>query len=94
MLFIKYINETIWIFTVPLIEPSKDVNNTIILKKCRPNQKIKFTFAVLNTTFLQSGRMLTDHAGRLYDLFLNTTVLSFLSSRLAIKAAQAPEASP
>lgn len=24
----------------------------------------KLTFAVLNTTFLQSGRMLTDHAGR------------------------------
>lgn len=34
------------------------------------------TFAVLNITFLQSGRMLTDHAGRKYEFPLNLTVPS------------------
>lgn len=51
------------------------------------------TFAVLKTTFLQSGRMLTDQAGRWYELFRNTTVLSFFSSMFEIKATHAPEAS-
>lgn len=36
------------------------------------------TFAVLNMTFLQSGRMLTDQAGRKYDFPLNVTFASEL----------------
>lgn len=51
---------------------------------------LKLTFAVLNATFLQSGRMLTDHAGKKYDTFLNTTVMSVALSVLARNAAQAP----
>lgn len=54
---------------------------------------MKITFAELKTTFLQSGRILTDHAGRWYDRFRKVTVLSFLSSMLAINAAHAPEES-
>lgn len=38
------------------------------------------TFAVLSTTFLQSGKMLTDHAGKWYELPLNVTVASDLVS--------------
>lgn len=57
-------------------------------KKCQT-----VTFAVLKTTFLQSGKMLTDHAGRWYDELRNSTILSFLSSTLARKAAHAPEES-
>lgn len=53
----------------------------------------ELTSAVLNTTFLQSGKMLTDHAGKWYDTFRNTTVLSPLSSMLERKAAHAPEES-
>lgn len=45
--------------------------------------------AVLNTTDLQSGRMLTDHAGRSYDEPWNTTVLSFWL-QLAKNAAHVP----
>lgn len=49
------------------------------------------TSAVLNTTDLQSGRMLTDHAGRSYDWPWNSTVVSF-APQFAKKAAQVPEA--
>lgn len=45
------------------------------------------TFAVLYTTFLQSGKMLTDHAGTLYELPLKLTVASDSASTFAIKAA-------
>jgi len=34
------------------------------------------TFAVLNTTFRQSGKMLTDHAGRSYEFPLKVTFAS------------------
>jgi hypothetical protein len=49
---------------------------------------IVYTWAVFSTTFLQSGRMLTDHAGRLYILPLKVTVLSDWPSMLARNAAQ------
>jgi hypothetical protein len=49
------------------------------------------TFAVLKTTFLQSGRMLTDQAGRSYCLFLKVTTLSFSESMLARNATHPPE---
>jgi drug/metabolite transporter superfamily protein YnfA len=45
-------------------------------------------YTVFSTTFLQSGRMLTDHAGSLYILPLNVTVLSDWPSILARNAAQ------
>jgi hypothetical protein len=45
------------------------------------------TFAVLRTTFLQSGKMLTDHAGKLYEFPLKFTVASDLVPTLARKAA-------
>lgn len=51
------------------------------------------TFAELKTSFLQSGRMLTDQAGKWYDVFRNITVLSFLSSKFDRNAAQVPEES-
>lgn len=51
------------------------------------------TFAVLKSTFLQSGKMLTDHAGKWYDMFRNTTVLSSLSSVFARNAEHAPDPS-
>ena len=53
--------------------------------------RLIITFAVLKTSFLQSGKMLTDHAGRWYVVFLNTTVAPFLSSVLEIIAEQAPD---
>lgn len=46
------------------------------------------TFAVLKMTFLQSGRMLTDQAGRAYKFPLNDTFASKLWSMLARNAAQ------
>jgi len=49
--------------------------------------KVRQTIAVLSTTFLQSGKMLTDHAGKWYELPLKFTVLSDLVSTLARKAA-------
>lgn len=52
-----------------------------------------FTFAVLKTAVLQSGRMLTDQAGNWYDVFRNTTVLSFLSSEFDRNAEQLPNES-
>jgi len=45
------------------------------------------TFAVLRTTFLQSGKMLTDHAGKWYELPLKFTVASDWVPTLARKAA-------
>jgi len=51
------------------------------------------TFAVLKTSVLQSGRMLTDQAGKWYDVFRNITALSFLSSKFDRNAAQVPEES-
>ena len=45
------------------------------------------TFAVLKTTFLQSGNMLTDHAGKRYELPLKVTVTSDSVPTLARKAA-------
>lgn len=51
------------------------------------------TFAVLNATFLQSGRILTDQAGTLYDLFWKMIDLSFCSSILAMNATHPPEGS-
>lgn len=45
------------------------------------------TFAVFRTTFLQSGKMLTDHAGKRYELPLNFTVASDWVPTLARKAA-------
>ena len=52
----------------------------------------KHTCAVLNTTFWQSGRMLTDHAGKLYVLPLKVTVASDWVPTLARNAAQLPDA--
>lgn len=51
----------------------------------------KCTFAVLKMTFLQSGRMLTDQAGRKYKFPLNVTFASKLLSTFARKAAQSLE---
>lgn len=48
------------------------------------------TLAVLYTAPLQSGRMLTDHGGRLYTWPRNVTRTSFLSSIFARKAAHLP----
>lgn len=45
------------------------------------------TFAVFRATFLQSGKMLTDHAGKWYELPLKLTVASDLLSTLARNAA-------
>jgi hypothetical protein len=50
---------------------------------------ISHTLAVLNTTDLQSGRILTDHAGRSYDTPWKVTVLSFVP-QLAKNAAHVP----
>lgn len=47
--------------------------------------------AVLNTTFLQSGRMLTDQGGTLYVMFLNVINLSSFASTLARKATHPPD---
>lgn len=47
---------------------------------CKENAKRANTLAVLKTTFLQSGRMLTDQAGRKYTLPLNVTFASELLS--------------
>ena len=52
---------------------------------------VKHTFAVLNATFWQSGRMLTDHAGKWNGLPLKVTVASDWSSMLARKAAHLPD---
>jgi hypothetical protein len=49
------------------------------------------TFAVLKTTFLQSGRILTDQAGRSYCMSLKVTTLSFSESMLARNAAHPPK---
>ena len=52
---------------------------------------MNFTFAVLKATFLQSGKMLTDHAGKLYDFPLKVTVASDFVSTFARKAAHDPD---
>lgn len=49
----------------------------------------KQTFAVLNATLLQSGKMLTDHGGKEYDLPRNVTVAVLCSSMFARKAEHA-----
>lgn len=49
------------------------------------------TFAVLNTTFLQSGRILTDQAGRSYCLLRKVTTLSLAESMFARNATQPPD---
>lgn len=51
--------------------------------------KMRPTLAVLRTTFLQSGKMLTDHAGKWYELPLKFTVTSDVVPTLARKAAHA-----
>ena len=51
---------------------------------------MKQTFAVLKATFLQSGKMLTDHAGKRYDLPLKVTVASDCVPIFARKAAHDP----
>lgn len=51
----------------------------------------KLTFAVLSTSFLQSGKMLTDHAGKWYELPLKFTVASDWVPTLARKAAHTPD---
>lgn len=43
---------------------------------------------MLKLTFLQSGRMLTNQAGRKYKFPLNVTLASKLLSKFARKAAQ------
>lgn len=69
----------------------------VVFSLCHcPNQlllpkPVTLTFAVLKTSFLQSGRMLTDQAGKWYDVFRNITILSFLSSKFDRNAAQVPE---
>lgn len=67
-------------------ELSQPINNKKFFKQ-------KLTLAVLYTTFLQSGRMLTDHAGRWYVIFLNFTTESVLLSEFERKAAHNPEES-
>lgn len=52
---------------------------------------MKRTFAVLKATFLQSGKMLTDHAGKRYDLPLKVTVASDCVPMFARKAAHDPD---
>lgn len=49
------------------------------------------TFAVFRTTFLQSGKMLTDQAGKLYDFPLKFTVASDCVPKFARKAAHFPD---
>jgi len=49
------------------------------------------TFAVLNTTFLQSGRILTDQAGRSYCLLRKVTTLSLAESIFARNATHPPD---
>ena len=48
-------------------------------------------FAVFSTTFLQSGKMLTDHAGNWYELPLNFTVALDCVPTLARKAEHNPD---
>jgi hypothetical protein len=50
---------------------------------------MRLTFAVLRATFLQSGKMLTDQPGKLYELPLKFTVLSDVP-KLARKAEHRP----
>lgn len=52
---------------------------------------MQHTLAVFRTTFLQSGKMLTDHAGKWYELPLKLTVASDLVSILARKAEHPPD---
>lgn len=49
------------------------------------------TFAVLRATFLQSGKMLTDQAGKWYEFPLKLTVASDWVPILARNAAHSPE---
>lgn len=53
---------------------------------------IEQTFAVLKATFLQSGKMLTDHAGKRYDFPLKVTVASDCVPKFARNAAHDPDA--
>lgn len=48
------------------------------------------TFAVLNTSVLQSGRMLMDQGGKSYCLLLNVTLAADCALEFARKAAHAP----
>ena len=59
--------------------------------KWKADVLMRQTFAVFRTTFLQSGKMLTDHAGKWYELPLKLTVASDLVSTLARKAAHTPD---
>jgi len=61
-----------------------------LIYKIQCEATMVLTLAVLNTTDLQSGRMLTDHAGRSYHWPWNSTVVSF-APQLAKKAAQEPD---
>ncbi len=59
-------------------------------KSCRTGKDNRVTWAVLKMTFLQSGRMLTDHGGNKYDWPRKWTVTFLRLSMLARKAAQWP----
>nr|GMD09017.1 hypothetical protein Iba_chr06dCG4110 [Ipomoea batatas] len=64
--------------TLSLNQPQvEDAREDIVSMGFSVKEK-RSTLAVLKTTFLQSGRMLTDQAGRKYDFPLNLTVASFV----------------
>lgn len=57
------------------------------------NVVLTLTLSVLKATVLQSGKMLIDFRGSLYEMFRNRTVTAFLSSLFTRNAAHTPEVS-